>query len=305
MLAALAGEDVLAADETPVSVLDRTPPAPAPDDGGEKDPEEKDGKAGSRGAARADHPDPGRAADVPAGHGLAAEGRPRGRAPGRVHRLPDHRRLHRIPAPSDLQAGRHPAVRRPRHPQVPGGHETRPRRRPELGRRHHRGPPRARTRRSRPPAPAGTPNSASRHSTTCGNATTRPSKSGRPTTGCGTGTTGNHPGYALACWLRDYKEQVFLFTRELRRELDEQRQPSAARKPRSATRPSPATGTPWPPSPAGAACAATSTPPPPTASPHSTPSAAPSPANPGYRHSPQSPDISSRPPVNGHDIRDN
>jgi hypothetical protein len=24
---------------------------------------------------------------------------------------------------------------------------------------------------------------------------------------------GNHPGYALACWLRDYKEQVFLFTR--------------------------------------------------------------------------------------------
>ena len=25
--------------------------------------------------------------------------------------------------------------------------------------------------------------------------------------------TGNHPGYALGCWLRDYKEQVFLFTR--------------------------------------------------------------------------------------------
>ena len=25
--------------------------------------------------------------------------------------------------------------------------------------------------------------------------------------------TGNHPGYALAAWLRDYKEQVFLFTR--------------------------------------------------------------------------------------------
>ena len=27
--------------------------------------------------------------------------------------------------------------------------------------------------------------------------------------------TGNHPGYALGTWLRDYKEQVFLFTREL------------------------------------------------------------------------------------------
>ncbi len=26
---------------------------------------------------------------------------------------------------------------------------------------------------------------------------------------------GNHPGYALAAWLRDYKEQVFLFTRNL------------------------------------------------------------------------------------------
>ncbi len=24
---------------------------------------------------------------------------------------------------------------------------------------------------------------------------------------------GNHPGYALGCWLREYKEQVFLFTR--------------------------------------------------------------------------------------------
>jgi hypothetical protein len=47
MLAALAGEDVLAADETPVSVLDRTAPAPAPDDSGEKDPEEKEGKAGT------------------------------------------------------------------------------------------------------------------------------------------------------------------------------------------------------------------------------------------------------------------
>ena len=26
--------------------------------------------------------------------------------------------------------------------------------------------------------------------------------------------TGNHPGYALGCWLRHYKEQVFLFTRD-------------------------------------------------------------------------------------------
>jgi transposase len=26
---------------------------------------------------------------------------------------------------------------------------------------------------------------------------------------------GNHPGYALGCWLRDYREQVLLFTRDL------------------------------------------------------------------------------------------
>jgi transposase len=25
---------------------------------------------------------------------------------------------------------------------------------------------------------------------------------------------GNHPGYALGCWLREYREQVFLFTRD-------------------------------------------------------------------------------------------
>jgi transposase len=43
MIAALAGEDVLAADETPVNVLDRTlPPAPAQEEGEEADPEEKD-----------------------------------------------------------------------------------------------------------------------------------------------------------------------------------------------------------------------------------------------------------------------
>jgi hypothetical protein len=44
MLAALAGEDVLAAGETPVNVLDGTTPAPAAGED-ETDPEEKDGKA--------------------------------------------------------------------------------------------------------------------------------------------------------------------------------------------------------------------------------------------------------------------
>ena len=45
MLAALAGQDVLAADETPVNVLDGSAPAAAPQEKDEPDPEEKDGKA--------------------------------------------------------------------------------------------------------------------------------------------------------------------------------------------------------------------------------------------------------------------
>ena len=46
MTAALAAQDVLAADETPVNVLDKSPlPALAPQDAAEADPEEKDGTA--------------------------------------------------------------------------------------------------------------------------------------------------------------------------------------------------------------------------------------------------------------------
>jgi transposase len=49
MLAALAAEDVLAADETPVAVLDKTPlPASEPDS--DADPEDKDGKKEAAGA---------------------------------------------------------------------------------------------------------------------------------------------------------------------------------------------------------------------------------------------------------------
>ena len=111
--------------------------------------------------------------------------------------------------------------------------------------------------------------------------------------------TGNHPGYALGCWLEHYREQVFLFTRNFAvswtNNISEQRAKAA-----NGTRPSPATGIPSPRSPAGAACAATSIRPPPTASPHSTPAPTPSPASPGYRHSPPSADANSRHPVNGH-----
>jgi hypothetical protein len=62
-----------------------------------------------RRAARADRPHPRRAADLPAGHRLTAQGGCRRRDPGRVHRAADHRRVHRVPAPA-VPAGRHPAV---------------------------------------------------------------------------------------------------------------------------------------------------------------------------------------------------
>jgi transposase len=142
MIAALAGEDVVAADETPVSVPGKAasaPQAPAPDENGETDPEEKDGKA----AAGAQHvlitrtPD-GRltflqaiasrrkaavAVGVPAAFAgcLITDG-----YTGYQHLLP---RLAGI-----QQCAQH-VIRRCR------GHETRPRRPAELGRGRHRDSP--------------------------------------------------------------------------------------------------------------------------------------------------------------------
>ena len=159
MAAALAAEDVLAADETPVNVLDKTP-VPARDQDGEADPEEKDGKA----AAGAPHvlivrtPDERLTWLRPR---LPPQGQRRRRHPRRVHRAPDDRRVHRLPAPSVPDRG-HPAVLPARHPPLPRRAETRPRRPAVLGRGHHRGPrPGAPGRRGRPrprryrPRPAG------------------------------------------------------------------------------------------------------------------------------------------------------
>ena len=64
----------------------------------------RQGEGGCGCPARADRPDPGRAADLAAGPGLAAQGRCRRGHPGRVHRAADDRRLYRLPASS------HPAA---------------------------------------------------------------------------------------------------------------------------------------------------------------------------------------------------
>src|ERR1035441_10675132 len=132
MIAALAAEDVLAADETPVNVLDKSLSRPRRRKRrGEAGPEETDGKTAAgaphvlivrtpdgrqerqppvRGAARADRSRTGRAADVPAGSGLPPQGQRRRRGSRRVRRIPDHRRLYRLPAPPFQDRG-HPAVR--------------------------------------------------------------------------------------------------------------------------------------------------------------------------------------------------
>ena len=134
---------------------------------------------------------------------------------------------------------------------------------------------------------------------TCGNATTPPSPPGSSTTGSATGTRGTTPATpsAAGCAVTRNKSSC---SPGISASTGRITSASAEPKPPSDIRPSPDTGTLWRPSPGGAASAATSTPPPPTASPHSTPSPARSPGNPGYRHSPPQPDTGSRTPVNGH-----
>ena len=74
---------------------------------------------------------------------------------------------------------------------------------------------------------------------------------------------GNHPGYVLGCWLQHYADQVWLFSREPCVEWTNNCSSRPSRPP-NGTRPSPDTGTPRAPWPAGAASAAISTPPPAT-----------------------------------------
>jgi hypothetical protein len=110
---------------------------------------------------------------------------------------------------------------------------------------------------------------------------------------------GNHPGYTLGSWLRDYKEQVFLFTRDFAADWTTN---VAERGAKAAKRHQAVSGY-WhslATLAAGAASEATSTPPPPTASKPSTPSEPPSKADPGYHRSPPRADTNSLHPANGY-----
>ncbi len=210
MLAALAAEDVLAADETPVNVLDK---AAAPAGGeGRGGPGGEAGEGRGRGAARADHPDPGRAADAPAGHGLAAEGRPRGRAAKTFtgYLITDgyagyqHLLLSRL---AGIQQCAAHVIRRCRAVTKlgPGGVQDWAGDVITILRGAHQAVEAARARGDTALDQQVLDDLRERYDTAVA--------SGIIHNRLRDWHDGNHPGYALGTWLREYKEQVFLFTR--------------------------------------------------------------------------------------------
>jgi transposase len=210
VLAALAAEDVLAADETPVNVLDTT--AQAPEENGDADPGEKDGKA----AGGAPHvlitrtPD-GRltflqalasrrktaiAAGLPASFAgyLVTDG-----YTGYQHLLS---RLAGI-----QQCAAH-VIRRARAVMKlgPGGVQNWAGDIIAILREAHRAVEAARARGDTALDLKVLDDLRERYDTAAAFGITH--------NRLRDWDTGNHPGYALGTWLRDYKEQVFLFTRE-------------------------------------------------------------------------------------------
>jgi len=219
MLAALAAEEVLAADETPVNVVDKTPlPDPEPGDPGEEDPEEKAGKKdGGKSAAGAPHvlvvttPD-GRLTFLQA---LAS--RRKGSVAGGIpaafagHLMTDgytgYQHLIGSRIKNIQQCCQH-VIRRCRHVQGlgPGGAQNWAGDIIAVLRDAHAAVEKARDRGSTALDPQVLDDLRQRYDTA--------TESGRIHNRLRDWDKGNHPGYALACWLRGYKEQVFLFTRD-------------------------------------------------------------------------------------------
>jgi transposase len=213
MLAALAAEDVLAADETPVNVLDMTPvPAVAPHGESETDPEEKDGKA----PAGAPHvliiktPD-GRLTSL-----LALGSRRKGSVGAGIpaafagHLMTDGYTgyQHLLSRIAGIQQCCQHVIRRARAVQKlgPGGVQDWAGDIIAVLGEAHRAVEDARARGSTALDPQVLDDLRERYDTAA--------RSGTIHNRLRDWDTGNHPGYSLACWLRDYKEQVFLFTRD-------------------------------------------------------------------------------------------
>jgi hypothetical protein len=213
MIAALAAEDVLAADETPVNVLDKTPPpAPEPDGKDEKDPGEKDGKA----AAGAPHVLIVRTPDGRLTFLRAIGSRRKGSVGGGIpagfagYLITDGYTgyQHLLSRVAGIQQCAQHVIRRARAVQKlgPGGVQNWAGDIIAILGEAHRAVEDARARGSTELAPQVLDDLRERYDQAV--------KSGNIHNRLRDWDTGNHPGYALACWLRDYKEQVFLFTRD-------------------------------------------------------------------------------------------
>ena len=214
MAAALAAEDVLAADETPVSVLDKTPPpAPAADDAGEADPEEKDGKKAAAGSphvlvvttpdarlrlmlALASRRKAAVGAGIPAGFtghlmtdGYAGYQHLLDRIAG-IQQCCQHviRRCRAVAGlgPGSLQSWAEDII--------------------AILRQAHRAVEGARARGDTALDPKLLADLRERYDKAVAH--------GIVHNRLRDWASGNHPGYSLGCWLREYKEQVFLFTRD-------------------------------------------------------------------------------------------
>lgn len=213
MTAALAAEDVLAADETPVNVLDKTPvPASEPGEAGEADPEEKDGKT----AAGAPHvlivttPD-GRLRLM-----LALASRRKGSVGAGIpaaftgHLMTDGYTgyQHLLSRIAGIQQCCQHIIRRARAVMKlgPGGAQDWAAGIITVLRDAHKAVEDARARGSTALDPQVLAGLRERYDQAV--------KSGMIHNRLRDWHDGNHPGYALASWLHGYKEQVFLFTRD-------------------------------------------------------------------------------------------
>jgi transposase len=212
MIAALAAEDVLAADETPVNVVDKTPP-PAPEPETEADPEDRPGKKETAGAPHVlivTTPD-GRLTFLQAlasrrkesvGGGIPAAFTGNLMTDGYTGY---QHLLNRIDGIG--QCAQH-IIRRARAVQKlgPGNLQDWARDIITVLRDAHAAVDDARARGSTALDQQVLDGLRERYDTAA--------EFGRVHNRLRDWHDGNHPGYALACWLQQYKEQVFLFTRD-------------------------------------------------------------------------------------------
>ncbi|HEX7162172.1 MAG TPA: transposase [Trebonia sp.] len=214
MTAALAAEDVLAADETPVNVLDKTPlPAPAGEDG-EADPEEKDGKtpAGAPHVLIVTTPD-GRLRLM-----LALASRRKGSVGAGIpvafagHLMTDGYTgyQHLLSRIAGIQQCCQHVIRRARAVVNlgPGGAQNWAGDIITVLGEAHRAVDDARARGSTALDQQLLDSLRERYDKAVTHGITH--------NRLRDWHDGNHPGYSLGCWLRDYKDQVLLFTTELR-----------------------------------------------------------------------------------------